>query len=60
VEKIKRFKINWVTKRFGESLTSANSKKEARKNAEEGLDHDFEETDYLGDWHIESIEKIED
>jgi len=51
-----RYKINWFSKRFGESYVSANSKEEARKIAEEGKDENFEENDYLGDWFIESIE----
>lgn len=57
---MKEYKINWIAKRFGESLTSANSKREARKNAEGGLDHDFETNNDLGDWFIESIEILED
>jgi len=57
---MKEYKINWVCKRFGESLTTANSKKEARKNAEEGLDHDFTPNDDLGDWYVESIEIFRD
>lgn len=51
-----KYKINWIVERFGESYTTAKSKKEARANTEKGLDHDFRDIDFMGNWLIESIE----
>lgn len=56
-QKMKKYKINWIAERFGESFTMANSKKEARANAEIGLDYDFQDIDFMGNWQIETIEK---
>ena len=55
---MKRYKINWIAERFGESFTTAKSKKEARANTEIGLDHDFRDIDFMGNWQVESIEVI--
>ena len=57
---MKKYKINWIVERFGESFTTANSKKEARANTEIGLDHDFRDIDFMGNWQIESIEIIKE
>ena len=57
---MKKYKINWIAERFGESFTTAKSKKEARANTEIGLDHDFRDIDFMGNWQVESIEVIEE
>jgi len=57
---MKRYKINWIAERFGESFTTAKSKKEARANTEIGLDHDFRDIDFMGNWQVESIEVIKE
>ena len=57
---MKRYKINWIAERFGESFTTANSKKEARANTEKGLDCDFRDIDFMGNWQIETIEVIKE
>jgi len=57
---VKKYKINWIVERFGESFTTANSKKEARANTEIGLDYDFRDIDFMGNWQVESIEVIKE
>lgn len=53
---MKRYRVNWISKRFGESYIDAKNKKEAKKLAMEGKDEDFEESDYLDDWFVESVD----
>jgi len=55
---MKDYVIRWKDVKYGESIVSANSVKEAREFAEKGLDHDFEEFDICGDWIIDNVEKI--
>lgn len=56
---MKRFKIEWSSMRYGESVVIAETEEEARKKALAGEDEeDFEELDCLGDWNIDEITDI--
>ena len=57
---MKRYRINWISKRLGESYISAKNKKEAKKNANDILDYDWKKFALNTKWVISKIEIIKE